>query len=259
MIEFHAIRTGQGPILLFLHGFMGSSADWWPVMEHLQNDFCCIAVDLPGHGQTQVQDPQCFAMEQTAEHLVNWLQRQKIQPDLLMGYSMGGRLALYCALSFPQVFPQAVLESASPGLRKDEDRKARQIKDFQHSMAIENNFHNFLTIWYEQSLFVSLKRYPQAFDAMMQRRLKNSPQNLSCSLRKMGTGSQPNLWEKLTHHSHPLLLLAGELDPKYVDLNRTMVEQCPSAQLKIIANAGHNIHLENPAAIAHQLRRFLSC
>jgi 2-succinyl-6-hydroxy-2,4-cyclohexadiene-1-carboxylate synthase len=118
--RFHYTVHGQRelPVVLFLHGFMGNSADFDTVMTCLANQFCCLAVDLPGHGNTIVEgEDTLYTMPQTANAIVSWLNHLNIPQCFLVGYSMGGRLALYLALHFPQRFPKVVLESASPGLR----------------------------------------------------------------------------------------------------------------------------------------------
>ncbi len=274
--EFHHICTGGGapcdlfdpselgsahcspqPVLLFLHGFMGRCEDWRPVMEQLSPDFVCVAIDLPGHGKNRCDDPRAYRMENVAQRLVDWLRANKLLCQGIVGYSMGGRLALYCALSFPQVFPQAILESASPGLRKYEDRKARRELDRDRSCAIETDFLNFLFRWYQQPLFTSLWKQSGRFEAMVECRLNNNPTGLARSLREMGTGSQPSLWDALQVHANPLLLLSGEWDVKFTAINQEMARVCPGAKHEVLAGVGHNVHWEDPGAIADQIRRFL--
>ncbi|NJR69045.1 MAG: 2-succinyl-6-hydroxy-2,4-cyclohexadiene-1-carboxylate synthase [Synechococcales cyanobacterium CRU_2_2] len=258
-IDFYAIRRGvvQGPVLLFLHGFMGSCRDWLPVMERLSDRFSCVAVDLPGHGQTCCTNPKLYRMETTARLLVDWLQKNKILSRGIVGYSMGGRLALYCALSYPQVFPQAILESASPGLRKSKDRKARRELDLDRSRAIEIDFLNFLFHWHQQPLFTSLWKQSGRCEALVECRLRNNPEGLARSLREMGTGSQPSLWLGLKSHSYPLLLLTGESDSKFTTINQEMASCCPGARHEILAGVGHNAHVEDPGAIADRIQAFM--
>jgi pimeloyl-ACP methyl ester carboxylesterase len=62
----------------------------------------------------------------------------------------------------------------------------------------------------------------------------------------MGTGEQPSLWAKLAQLQLPVHLIAGELDEKFVDINRRMAAQISGATLSVVPNAGHTVHLEHP-------------
>lgn len=263
-IQFHSLQLGQSgqlprcfPVLLFLHGFMGSVEDWRLVMEYLSHDYTCLALDLPGHGRTDCQTGQDYTTQATAEAIVRFLNSMQIPTAIPIGYSMGGRLSLYCALRFPQRFPQAVVESGSPGLRKHEERKRRQDQDFERSQQLEIHFLHFLRAWYQQPLFTTLQRFSTGFEAMWERRLKNRPAELSRSLQNMGLGSQPNLWSQLEFHHNPLLLLTGELDQKFTQLNNEMANCCKTAVHQIVPDAGHNIHLEQPEMFVSHIQSWL--
>jgi 2-succinyl-6-hydroxy-2,4-cyclohexadiene-1-carboxylate synthase len=93
---------------------------------------------------------------------------------------------------------------------------------------------------------------------MLEQRLNNSPTLLAKSLRNLSTGMQPSLWEKLPENQNPLLLLAGELDPKFVQINRQMQQLCKYSQLEIIPSCGHNIHFENPDLFVEKIKAFCS-
>ena len=261
-IQFHSVQRGRSPrdapILLFLHGFMGSVEDWQPVMDQLDEDYCCLALDLPGHGQTECSEEVDYEMEKTGEAIADFLTSQKIETAIPVGYSMGGRISLYCALSFPQLFPQAVIESASPGLRKCEERKLRRELDFERAAWIQADFLNFLEQWYQQPLFTNLKQFSTGFEGMWNRRLRNSPAKLATSLQRVGLGHQPDLWKSLDSHHNPLLLLTGELDQKFTRINQAMMAQCSSAVHEVVSGAGHNIHLEQPEEIAHRIHNSLA-
>ncbi|MBD1864084.1 MULTISPECIES: 2-succinyl-6-hydroxy-2,4-cyclohexadiene-1-carboxylate synthase [Trichocoleus] len=247
------------PLVLFLHGFLGDCHDFDSVISLLANQFCCLAVDLPGHGKTKVRGGnEPYAMPQTAQGLVQLLEQLEISPCSLVGYSMGGRLALYLALNFPQFFHRVGLESASPGLKTAAERSQRRDHDARLAEQLETeNFSDFLRRWYDQPLFTSLKQHPD-FEQIVERRLDNHPQELAQSLRYLSTGRQPSLWERLPENQLPLLLLVGEQDTKFRAINTEMANLCPKTTLSILPNCGHNIHWENPHRFAQQLRQFLA-
>ncbi|MEG4071436.1 2-succinyl-6-hydroxy-2,4-cyclohexadiene-1-carboxylate synthase [Microcoleus sp. Pol14C2] len=257
--NFHYFLTGNKnqPTLLFLHGFTGSSQDFSRMIPLLSNSYCCLAVDLPGHGKTQVNgDESCYTMSNTAQALIELLDDLQIDKCLLLGYSMGGRLALYMTLHFPERFEKVVLESASPGLKTQKERSHRLEADLQLAQKLENsNIKDFLFNWYDRPLFNSLKNSPN-FDKLIETRLANNPLELAKSLRNMGTGNQPSLWEKLAQNNIPLLLLAGEYDDKFITINTEIAKLCPAAIREIVPKAGHNIHFENIDNFVTVVREF---
>ncbi len=250
--EWHGKK--QGKPILFLHGFMGSTADWQTVFKMLEQKLYCLAVDLPGHGKTKIVSAgNSFSISSTAEHVLNILDREHVKTCALVGYSMGGRLALYLALHFPHRFIWLVVESASPGLASETERTARRKRDEQLVLDLENrSLRDFLKNWYDQPLFASLKGHPY-FIEMFARRLQNDPQGLANSLRFMGTGVQPSLWAELDALQPPTLLLAGELDKKFIDIAYQMESKIHKSKLRIINNCGHNIHFENPQAFSQEI------
>jgi len=257
--QFHYTLTDNKnqPIILLLHGFTGNNQDFSSVISLLSQKYCCLAVDLPGHGQTRVNgDESCYNMLNTAQALIDLLDHLQIDKCLLLGYSMGGRLALYMTLHFPERFEKVVLESASPGLKSEKDRSHRIQSDLDIAQNLENsNIKDFILNWYDRPLFKSLKKSPQ-FNQLIETRLANNPLELAKSLRNLGTGNQPSLWEKLTQNQIPILLLAGEDDHKFQSINAEIASLCPAATLKIIPNAGHNIHFENIDKFVEVVRQF---
>jgi len=170
---------------------------------------------------------------------------------------MGGRLALYLALHYPERFTRIVLESASPGLLSASERAERR----EHDRALAEklagtDLAEFLAEWYANPLFESMKKDERSH-AMLERRLRNDAAGLAKSLLFMGTGTQPSLWGELESNKIPLLLLAGEFDVKFKRIAERMKESCPHSEVKIAPGCGHNIHFENPELFAAILEEFL--
>ena len=245
-------------ILLLLHGFMGSSNDFIEIIPQLSEKFCCLKVDLPGHGKTSVfSSEEYYNMPNTAIALISLLDNLKIEKCYLFGYSMGGRLALYLAINFPNRFEKIILESASPGLKSKVERSLRYESDLKLANKLENsNFQEFLFNWYNQPLFESLRQHDN-FEKVRERRLENNPLELAKSLRNLGIGNQPSLWGKLSNHHISTLLMVGEYDDKFQAINTEMAELCQVTKLKIIPESGHNIHWENPGEWMETLINFL--
>jgi 2-succinyl-6-hydroxy-2,4-cyclohexadiene-1-carboxylate synthase len=172
------------------------------------------------------------------------LNERAIDQTAIYGYSMGGRLALYLAVHWPDRFPNVILESASPGLETEVERRARIGRDRQWIDLIEQDFPTFLAQWYAQPLFANLVKQP-GFRQIYKRRLGNDPAGVARSLSQMGLGQQPSLWEVLPKLRSRVTLLVGEKDEKFVAINRRMAGLIPGARLTI-AKAGHTVHMENP-------------
>ncbi len=257
--QFHYSLIGKlrSPIILLLHGFLGDCDDFDRVTYLLSDEFCCLTVDLPGHGKTIVTGgDQYYTMENTALGLIQFLNILNIDTCFLFGYSMGGRLALYLTINFPHRFTKVVLESASPGLKTQEEKLLRIARDTQLAKELETtDFRTFLNNWYEQPIFSSLKEH-RDFDIILERRLNNKPSELAKSLRNLTIGIQPSLWEKIQYNQIPLLLLVGEYDDKFKLINQGMAAISQSAQLKIIRNSAHNIHWENIVDFTGEVRKF---
>ena len=246
------------PVVLFLHGFLGNKDDWRGISNSLNSDFATLAVDLPGHGETTVADVSLYRMENCAAGLVEFIDQLGIRKCHCAGYSMGGRLALYLAVNFPERFASIVIESASPGLKTPEERAARIEHDAELIDRLETgDFHQFLTDWYSQPIFASLSEHEERFAQLFRQRMDNHPPGLALSLRMMGTGVQPSLWHRLDEIEVPILSMVGELDLKYVGIANEMSLLCRRMERRIISDSGHNTHFEKPREYTEFVRKFL--
>jgi 2-succinyl-6-hydroxy-2,4-cyclohexadiene-1-carboxylate synthase len=256
-LHYQLDGSSAKPPLVFLHGFLGSLDDWNFAVDHLSSNYYCLRVDLPGHGQSRLADPVHYSIPYTARLLVELLDRLKMPQVNLLGYSMGGRLALYLAVHYPDRFLKMILESASPGLENSREQKQRQEQDERLAQALEKKgLEPFLREWYNLPLFQNLSSLP-AFTEMFQRRLHNDPLDLARSLRQMGTGSQPSLWSRLPEVQLPVLILAGEKDQKFCDLAIQMCERNSQFRMSVVEGCGHTIHFENEKRFLQEVADFL--
>jgi 2-succinyl-6-hydroxy-2,4-cyclohexadiene-1-carboxylate synthase len=257
-LNYHIETAGvpSSPSIMLLHGFTGAASNWRHVMAALASSHYVIAPDLLGHGSTDApEDSERYAMPAAAADLFALWQQLGLQPLHLVGYSMGGRLALYLALAYPQMVAWLTLESASPGLDTESERAARRASDEALASRIERDgIPSFVNAWENLPLFAT--QTPEAKATLRAVRLAQRPHGLANSLRGMGTGAQPSLWSRLSELSMPVHLIVGALDSKFVAINQQMQAQLPDARLTLIADAGHTVHLEQPdaylAALANQ-------
>lgn len=245
----------ESSAILLLHGFMGSAPDWNQISESLSEDFYCIAPDLPGHGESTGLPDDSYTIEGTARAAVELMEGLGVPQAAIAGYSMGGRLALYLALRYPERCACLFLESASPGIEDERERASRREADEELAQRLEaGDFDEFLRDWYAQPLFASLARHEGMVGRLIESRKDNDPSELAKSLRGMGTGSQPSLWEELFGLQVPTLAVAGELDGKFVGISRGMSEASPKVSAEAVPGAGHNVHLESPDKYERLLR-----
>ncbi len=238
---------------------MGSSADWLDVMSALKDRYFCIAPDLPGHGASLGLSSGPYSFEGAARATVRTLDELGVQQATIIGYSMGGRLALYLALRYPERCAALFIESASPGIEDAAEREARRRSDGEKATRLESgDFETFLLDWYSQPLFASLARRNGLTEEMIEARRGNDPAELARALRGMGTGTQPSLWGELPGLVAPALAVAGELDEKFVALSRRMARASPNVRAAVVPGAGHNVRAEAPKAYLDSLKGFLS-
>ncbi|MDN4493757.1 2-succinyl-6-hydroxy-2,4-cyclohexadiene-1-carboxylate synthase [Ureibacillus aquaedulcis] len=238
--------------IVMLHGFTGSVATWDKVAPCIK-DYRIVAIDLIGHGQTDSPPHvEAYTMEKQIVQLDETFQQLNLHEVILLGYSMGGRVALSYAKTFPNRVSQLILESASPGLKSEEERTLRRDSDESLANRIETNgMESFVKMWEDIPLFATQKKLPPDVQQTVRKeRLSQSEVGLANSLRGMGTGAQTSLWSNLGELSMPVTLITGELDQKFCKIAEEMQALLPNARHLKVNEAGHAIHVENPEQFA---------
>lgn len=246
--------------MLLLHGFTGSGASWpAALVEGLSTRVRVPSTpDLPGHGRWGGEvDPECFTLA-AALRAIGKAQGGEAGP--VVGYSMGGRLALAYAVAYPERVTHLVLESASPGLATEEERGSRRTSDGRLARDLERDgMAAFVRRWEALPLFESQAALPVSVrSAQRARRMANDPRSLAAALRGLGTGALPSFWEALPGLRVPTLLLVGGRDARFVGVARAMVEALPDGRLTVVPDAGHAVHLERPGAWLDAVVPFLA-
>lgn len=277
-VELRGPDDPVAPTLVLLHGFTGSGAGWGAHLERFAAaGLRVIAPDLPGHGATaDLADPARYTMASTSADLAALLHYLDVPVGhaFLLGYSMGGRIALGTAIGTwgteprraqkstegtegsrigsvidrPGLFRGLILESASPGLADEAGRAARRASDEAMAQRIEREgIAAFVAYWEDLPLFATQRRLPAATrQALRTQRLQNRAEGLAQSLRGIGTGVQPAYHDRLAGLDLPVLLIAGELDTRFTAMAQAMAHSLPDAHLAIVPGVGHTVHLEAP-------------
>src|SRR3954451_24367061 len=226
------------PTLVLLHGFTQTRQSWRRTARALAARYRAIVPDLPGHGQ---------AASRTASFDACAAYVRALAPATLVGYSMGGRIALHAALQVP--VERLILVGASPGIKDLAERAQRKqaheaLADRIETLTIEA----FAPEWGSQPLFAGQPERVRA--AAYADRLRNTPHGLAAALRGLGTGVMEPLWDRLPELDLPVTLIVGERDEKFRAIAERMRERLPRAELTIVPGAGHAAQLERPELVA---------
>ena len=246
-------RREAGPLECWcLHGAVGMAADWRGFGKNLASAgmgsravdlwrfLDCCPMPLPDFGNALNADA-------SGEHF-------RGSSRALLGYSMGGRMALHALLENPHPWQAAVIVSAHPGLENEVDRIARRASDTEWAtQALAGNWQQFLSRWNAQpALGAAPMRDAQASSSLIMRRREIARSFVDWSL-----GAQESLWDRLAEISIPVLWIAGEKDPNYVALARRAVSKMPKAHLAIAPEAGHRVPWEADGWFSDQVTHFL--
>lgn len=226
--------------IVLLHGFTQTRSTWDPFVDALRakcpgsvSDI--VALDLPGHGDDPDGTADLWECARRATRLGG--------RAIYVGYSMGGRVALHCALAHPGTVAGLVLVSATAGINDPKEREARRRSDADLADRIETiGVAAFLEEWLAQPLFAGL----DSDGAHRGARLANTAGGLADSLRHAGTGTQEPLWGRLGEITVPTLVVAGARDAKFTEIGRRLCDGLPSATFVTIPGAGHSVPLEAP-------------
>ena len=252
--------AGKKDPVLALHGFTGNISTWDNLVKALKGEYTAIRVDVLGHGLSDSpEETGLYDMEHTLQALNEILDKLAVPRVHWLGYSMGGRIALSAAAALPERTCSLICESGSPGLRTPEERSSRARSDAEIANRIEQQgIPSFVTYWESLPLWNSQARLPrETRERLRLQRLTNNARGLANSLRGMGTGSQPPLFEKLQNIRAPACFMAGAEDSKFADLAREMQREVTGSRLEIVQHSGHAIHLEQPEVFNRTVLDFL--
>src|SRR4051812_4883648 len=231
------------PALVLLHGFTQTRQSWRRTIAALDGSYRAVAPDLPGHGLMSERRPVSLAA------CLAYLRALVDEPHTLVGYSMGGRIALHAAFARPGVVRRLVLVGASPGQAGEHERAERRAADEQlaeriEAISAEAFAHEWgaLPMWEGQAERVRLAAHAA--------RLRNTPEGLAAALRGLGTGTLPSLWDRLGELAIPVTLVTGERDAKFRAVAEQMAERLPDPHTVVIPGAGHAPQLERPELVA---------
>ncbi|WP_211829088.1 2-succinyl-6-hydroxy-2,4-cyclohexadiene-1-carboxylate synthase [Kistimonas asteriae] len=257
----------RNPALVMLHGFLGNTEDWSPVVSLLKQQFFCVAVDLPGHGGSAAVDAGS-GFDDCCAQIDTTLKNIGIHSFWLAGYSLGGRVAMHYACCYQSdqsvscEHPDTVqlsgliVESAHPGLKHEPERQAR--KEHDHHWAERFRCEPLDVVlydWYRQPVFACLSQDDQQI--MVDQRRNNKGRTLADMLEATSLSRQACFHDALCRLPFPVLYICGDRDLKFQAIGQQFSE-CPTMTVHLQEQAGHNVHHACPTAYADTILSFYS-
>ena len=249
---------GEGEPVTLLHGFTLDGHSWREVIGKMPAAWMFVAPDLRGHGATRTPAGAPCTMDACAADLQMLWDHLGITRSHLVGYSMGGRLALHVAVRLPERVRSLLTIGAHAGL--DEDARAgRRQGDEALAERIERyGVEPFVNYWSAQPLFAGLERRGAAFAGQLRaQRLRNRAEGLAASLRGMGAGAMEPLWSELVGLAVPSTFVAGADDAPFVAWAKRLAEAVPEGRIEVVPRSGHAVQMQRPTAVARVLAAHL--
>ncbi|MGF1755172.1 2-succinyl-6-hydroxy-2,4-cyclohexadiene-1-carboxylate synthase [Vibrio makurazakiensis] len=246
----------QAPLLVFLHGLLGTGEDWKECADLLPN-FHKIMIDLPGHGESRFVDTEgfdesCKMIKRTVEQQMSLLNLSAQHPVIVVGYSLGGRLAMYSLAHgyFDSLnLIKLVVEAGNFGLETEEEKAQRLVNDTKWAIRFaQHPIDEVLSDWYQQSVFSSLNHEQR--QTLVLKRSGNLGVSVANMLLSTSLAKQPDLRATLNAYQHLIHYVCGKKDQKFIDL-----ATLSGFEFSEVDFAGHNVHFEQPEQFSDVIKQ----
>lgn len=234
-----------------LHGAVGAASDWRSLASALaKHGISTRAVDLWRFLQCESVSMPDFGKRLNADAAGEISRSQR---RILIGYSMGGRLALHALLEGGP-WDAAIIISANPGLRDPQEASQRRSQDAHWATrALTDSWTDFLNAWNNQSILGGAQRDEREDKKLIQRR-----REIARSFVDWSVGNQESLWDRLTEIKIPVLWIAGELDQKFSTIAEEAAAKSSNFSSSIAPATGHRVPWENEAWLTERIHAFIS-
>lgn len=250
----------QDGVIVALHGFSGSGLDFEVLAESRNTKMAWYAPDFIGHGESDAPlELNEYKIDSIINSLAEMLDHYNIINPVLIGYSMGGRVALQYAIARPGSIRALVLIGATAGIYENREKEHRRRADDELAdEIIKFGIEAFADKWERSPVIATQDFIPEPHQkAIKGRRRMNRPIGLANTLRGFGTGVMNPVWDKLISINCRQLLVTGELDLKFAKIAEQMQKESSFAHHESIPQVGHAAHLESPELFTAVLEAFL--
>lgn len=212
--KLHVIDRGSGPVMLFVHGFLNEGSVWTGVIDELKADFRCIAVDLPGHGQSGGSGPGTYGRDDVLNDIRAVLDDREVEESVFVGHSLGGYLSLALAIEDPNRVVGLGLVGAGPGFRNPDSREK----------------------WNES-----------VRSLVAERELPEGMEVISMHVDSM-------VMDRMAEIEVPAAVVVGERDKAFMASAGVFEKQLNVVSKTIVEGAGHMVHAKAASDVAAALR-----
>ncbi|MBL8681846.1 MAG: alpha/beta fold hydrolase [Myxococcales bacterium] len=256
-VSVRACHEPEAELLYVLHGFLGDETALDGVTSRIASRFARVERwVLPGHKREPWSASWTF--DAVVDRLIE--RCSAVEPGVIVGYSMGARIALAMILRAPERFSCAALVGVDPGIDDAPTREARL--RWERAMADEllrDGTQAFAARWSELEIFASQRSLPGPVrEALSLRRSQHDPEGIAWAMRALGTGSMPSRWGALAGLAVPTVVVTGELDKKFTAISATMAERSPRVARCVVEGVGHDVTLEAPEAVVDALQTLIA-
>jgi len=205
---------GQGPVLFFVHGFLNDASVWTKVIDELEQEFRCIAVDLPGHGRSQGSGPGTYGRDLVLADICAVMDETDCGPAVMVGHSLGGYLSLALAIQDPKRVAGLGLVGAGPGFRSPTSRE--KWNDSVRTLVADRDLPDGMEV---------ISMHVDSF-----------------------------VMDRMGEISAPATVVVGERDKAFMASADVFEKNLHVTARTIVADAGHMVHVKGAPAVAAALR-----
>lgn len=253
-MTLHFKRVGSGSPIVLLHGLFGSLDNLGMIARHLCKEFDVISIDLPDHGLSP--HTKHFSYQQYAQLVVDTITQLDLMQPVLLGHSMGGKVAMHIALHYPNMIGKLVVADIAPV-----SYSARHDNVFAGLQAVA--LDKLQSRKDAEALMAQHIKEPGVIQFLLRSLSKNDSNqfewrfNLALLLRDYA------LLSAGIHHDvpfeHPTLFIKGGESQYITSAHRPVIQQLfPKAAAKIMQGTGHWLHAEKPAIFSKLVVDFIS-
>jgi len=256
-VDINVVDAGSGEVLVYLHGFTGSHADWKDQVAVTSDLYRTIGFDHRGHGQSGAPEAsEAYAIKIFADDVHTVLTQQGIDRCCLIGHSMGGFMSLQLTLDHPELVRGLVLVDTSSG-EWDVVPGYAEFKNKLHELArtegLEAAFEYDAT--HNPARVEKFRKHPELKEVARQKVLNTSVNGfIHVSNSFM---AWPPVTDRLSEIKVPTLIVLGEEDAGFIRPSDIMKEKIAGSELVVIGGAGHNPHEEKTEAFNEAFLDFL--
>ncbi len=226
-----------------LHGAVGMAADWKRFAQEMN------AVDMPVARVDLWQYLACCPMP--IDRFGAAFNKEVHATDpVLLGYSMGGRLALHALLNNPDKWSKAIIVSAHTGISEPECIPRQAHDAVWAAKVLKGDWDAFLAEWNAQGVLAGS-------EMLDRRKLHPRREAVARSFRDWTVGVQQDLLERLHEITCPVLWVVGENDTKFLEVAKRAVSALPNGRLEVVSDCGHRVPWEKPIEFANAVQIFL--